>query len=46
MVLFSQEPYTSRLITQAIANVPFSYRMMWEKDHFANSLIAKKAPVA
>jgi site-specific DNA-methyltransferase (adenine-specific) len=46
MVLFSQEPYTSRLITQAIANVPFSYRMMWEKDHFANSLIAKKAPVS
>ena len=46
MVLFSQEPYTSRLITQAIANVPFSYRMMWEKDHFANSLTAKKAPVS
>jgi DNA modification methylase len=46
MVLFSQEPYTSRLITQAIANVPFSYRMVWEKDHFANSLLANKAPVS
>lgn len=46
MVLFSQEPYTSRLITDAIPNVPFSYRMIWEKDHFANSLIAKKAPVS
>ena len=46
MVLFSQEPYTSRLITQAIANVPFSYRMMWEKDHFANALSANKAPVS
>lgn len=45
LVLFSQEPYTSRLITQAISNIPFSYRMIWEKDHFANSLIAKKAPV-
>lgn len=46
MVLFSQEPYTTRLITGAIPNVPFSYRMIWEKDHFANSLIAKKAPVS
>ena len=45
MVLFSQEPYTTRLITESNANVPFSYRMIWEKDHFANSLIAKKAPV-
>lgn len=46
LVLFSQEPYTSRLINEAIPNVPFSYRMIWEKDHFANSLIAKKAPVS
>lgn len=45
MVLFSQEPYTSRLITEAIPNIPFSYRMIWEKDDFANALIAKKAPV-
>src|SRR5690606_20473158 len=46
MVLFSQEPYTSRLINESIPNIPFSYRMIWEKDHFANSLIAKKAPVS
>ena len=46
MVLFSQEPYTTRLITESIPNVPFSYRMIWEKDHFANGLIAKKAPVS
>lgn len=46
LVLFSQEPYTSRLITEAIPNLPFNYRMIWEKDHFANSLIAKKAPVS
>jgi site-specific DNA-methyltransferase (adenine-specific) len=45
MVLFSQEPYTTRLINEAHSNVPFNYRMIWEKDHFANSLIAKKAPV-
>ena len=46
LVLFSQEPYTSRLINEAIQNIPFSYRMIWEKNHFANSLIAKKAPVS
>src|SRR5690625_838492 len=46
MVLFSQEPYTSRLINEAIPNLPFNYRMIWEKDHFANSLIAKKAQVS
>src|SRR5690625_3989397 len=46
LVLFSQEPYTSSLITEAIPNLPFGYRMIWEKDHFANSLIAKKAPVS
>lgn len=46
MVLFSQEPYTSKMINEAIANIPLNYRMIWEKDHFANSLIAKKAPVS
>ena len=46
MVLFSQYPYTVELIKQAIPNIPHSYNMIWEKDHFANSLIAKKAPVS
>lgn len=46
LVLFSQEPYTSQLITQAHWNLPFSYRMIRRKDHFANALIAKKAPVS
>ena len=46
MVLFSQEPYTSRLITEAIPNVPFSYRMIWEKNDFANALLVNKAPVS
>ncbi len=46
MVLFSQEPYTSKMINEVIANIPLNYRMIWEKDHFANSLIAKKAPVS
>jgi len=46
MVLFSQEPYTSKMINEAIANIPLNYRMIWMKDHFANALIAKKAPVS
>ena len=45
MILFSQEPYTSKLTTESIPNVPFSYRMIWEKDNFANALGSKKAPV-
>ena len=45
LALFSQEPYTARLITEARPGVPFSYRYVWRKDHFANSLLSKKAPV-
>lgn len=45
MVLFSQEPYTSRLINEAIPNIPFSYRAIWEKDSFANALLCNKAMV-
>ena len=46
LVLFAQEPYTSHLITNAHGNLPFSYRMTWLKDHFANCLLANKAPVS
>ena len=45
LVLFAQDPYTSVLITGPHGNLPFSYRYTWLKDHFANALIAKKAPV-
>ena len=45
VLLFAQEPYSSRLVTEAHGSIPFAYRMVWKKDHFANSLIAKKAPV-
>jgi site-specific DNA-methyltransferase (adenine-specific) len=38
MILFSQEPYTSRLINESIPNIPFNYRATWEKDNFANAL--------
>lgn len=45
LVLFSQDPYTGKLMTETHGNLPFSYRLTWLKDHFANALIAKKAPV-
>ena len=38
MILFSQEPYTTRLITEAMPNIPFNYRATWEKDNFAVAL--------
>lgn len=45
MIFFSQEPYSSRMITEAIPNVPFSYRAVWEKNDFANGLGVNKAMV-
>jgi len=43
--LFSQQPYTTTLISQSHGNLPFSYSLTWLKDHFASPLSAKKAPV-
>ena len=45
MILFAQQPFTTQLISKQIPNLPFNYSMIWKKDHFANSLIAKKAPL-
>ena len=45
MILFAQQPFTNELINKSISNIPFCYSMIWEKDHFANALTAKKAPV-
>jgi DNA modification methylase len=45
MILFAQQPFTNELINKAIPNLPFNYSMIWEKDHFANALTAKKAPL-
>ena len=45
-VLFSQEPYTSRLIISAIPSFPFAYRAMWYKNVHANALLAKSAMVS
>ena len=44
-ILFSQEPYTSRLITSAVPSLPFAYRAMWYKNVHANALLAKSAMV-
>jgi len=38
MVLFSQEPYTTKLINESISNIQFNYRAIWEKDNFAIAL--------
>ena len=45
MILTAQQPFTNELINKAAVNVPFNYSMIWEKDHFANALTAKKAPL-
>ena len=45
MILFSQDPFSTELKNKAIPNLPFNYSMIWEKDHFANCLLAKKAPL-
>ena len=45
MALFAQQPFTTELISNAIPNIPHSYNMIWEKNDFANALIAKKSPV-
>ena len=42
-VLFSQEPYTSELITNAIPSLPFSYRAIWLKNTTGNPLKCNKA---
>jgi len=41
MILFSQEPYTTKLITEGNESIPFTYKAIWEKDNFANALGAK-----
>lgn len=45
-VVFSQEPYTSRLITSVIAPMDFCYRAIWYKNVHANALLANVAMVS
>jgi site-specific DNA-methyltransferase (adenine-specific) len=44
-VLFSQEPYTSELITTALPSLPFSYRAIWLKNTTGNPLKCNKAMI-
>jgi site-specific DNA-methyltransferase (adenine-specific) len=46
MVLTANQPFTTELISKAIPNLPYNYNMYWDKMHFANCLIVKKAPVS
>ena len=46
MILFSQEPYSNELINNSLFEVPFLYKMYWEKNDFANALGVNKAPVS
>lgn len=45
-VLFSQEPNTSRIISQAIPSLPFAYRAIWYKNVHGNALLARTAMVS
>ena len=45
LILFCQDPYTAKLTTETHGNLPFSYRLTWLKDNFANALVCNKAPV-
>ena len=46
MVLTANQPFTTELISKQIPNLPHCYNMYWDKMHFANCLIANKAPVS
>ena len=46
MILFSQEPYSNELINNCLFELPFLYKMYWQKNDFANALGVNKAPVS
>ena len=46
MILTANQPFTTELISKATPNLPHCYNMYWDKMHFANCLIANKAPVS
>lgn len=46
MVLTANQPFTTELISKQIPNLPYCYNMYWDKMHFANCLVANKAPVS
>ena len=46
MILTANQPFTTELISKAIPNLPHCYNIYWDKMHFANCLVANKAPVS
>ena len=46
MILFANQPFTTELINHQIPNLPHNYNMYWDKMHFANCMLANKAPVS
>jgi len=43
MILFSQQPFTTELINNAIPNLPFNYRAIWLKDTLGSFMRSKSA---
>ena len=46
MLLFSQQPFTTKLLAKQHDGVKHLYQMYWEKEHFGNPLSAKLAPLS
>ena len=46
MILFAQQPFTTKLISKQIPNISHCYNMYWDKKHFSNCLFVNKAPVS
>lgn len=44
MLLFSQQPFTTKLLEKQHNGIKHIYQMYWEKEHFGNPLSAKIAP--
>ncbi|CZF83177.1 DNA-methyltransferase [Grimontia marina] len=44
LILFGQEPFTSKLILGAHGSLPFSHRLNWVKEHFATAFNVSKVP--
>lgn len=46
MIIFSQQPYTTRLINNSNPHIAHAYNMIWVKNDFANYLTSNVAPVS
>ena len=46
LVLFAQEPYTSQLASNAISNLPLSYKAYWVKNSAGNAAMSERAMVS